>query len=60
MFFIIFGGKTATMASIKQVSDGLYSMSVRYDYNCGAFLDADKNTIDGMIEWIEDKLICVF
>ncbi len=55
-FFIVFGGKAASIASIKQVSDGLYSMRVMYGYNCDDFLDADRNTIDGMIEWIEDNM----
>ena len=54
VFFIAFGGKIATMASITRAADGLYTMDCKYDYNCDGFLNADRSTIEDMIRWIED------
>lgn len=48
-------GKFRTMATVTEVSDGLYRMTCHYDYKCDKFLNADISTIDELIEWITDK-----
>lgn len=55
ILFIILSGKLRTMASVTEVSDGLYKMTCHYDYNCDKFINADISTIDGLIKWIIDE-----
>lgn len=49
---IVLAGKIRTMASVTEVSDGLYTMTCHYDYKCDKFLNADIRTIDELIKWI--------
>ncbi|MBO5266037.1 MAG: linear amide C-N hydrolase [Ruminiclostridium sp.] len=44
-------GKFRTMATVTEVSDGLYKMTCNYDYKCDKFINADISTIDEFIEW---------
>ena len=55
VLLITFGGKLATMSTVTEVADGLYTMSCHYDYKCDKFLNADIGTIDEFIEWIIDE-----
>jgi len=55
ILFVSISGKLMTMASVTQVSDGLYKMTCHYDYNCDKFINADISTIDGLIDWIIDE-----
>lgn len=48
-------GKLRTMASIEQVSDGLYYMQCHYDLRTDEFIESDCGDIDSMIGWIEDN-----
>lgn len=48
-------GKFRTMASVTEVSDGLFKMTCHYDYRCDEFLNANISTIDGFIEWMIDE-----
>ncbi len=52
ILFASLAGKLRTMATVTEISDGLYKMTCHYDYNCDKFLNADISTIDGLIEWI--------
>ncbi|MBQ9905175.1 MAG: linear amide C-N hydrolase [Oscillospiraceae bacterium] len=47
-------GKLRTMASVRQISDGLYYMDCVYDYDGDKYLDANISTVDGLIRWIGD------
>ncbi|MBQ8195825.1 MAG: linear amide C-N hydrolase [Oscillospiraceae bacterium] len=44
-------GKFRTMASVTEVSDGLYTMTCHYNYKGNEFINADISTIDEFIEW---------
>lgn len=44
-------GKFRTMASVTEVSDGLYTMACHYNYKGDKFINADISTIDEFIEW---------
>ncbi|MBQ7002779.1 MAG: linear amide C-N hydrolase [Oscillospiraceae bacterium] len=55
LFFVLFWGKFRTMASIKEVTSGLYTMHCRYDYDCDDFLAADISNIEELIRWIEKR-----
>ena len=48
--------KLRTMASVEEISDGLYYMDCKYDYDCDKFLNANISTIDDFIGWTEDEL----
>ncbi len=52
ILLVSLSGKLRTMASVTEVADGLYKMDCRYDYKCDKFLNADVDTIDGLIKWI--------
>lgn len=52
---IVLASKLRTMASVTEVSDGLYTMTCHYDYKCDKFLNADINTIDELMEWISKE-----
>lgn len=55
IFIAVNFGKLATMASVSEISDGLYFMDCRYDYDCDKFLNADLGTIDELLSWIENE-----
>lgn len=55
VFISVNFGKLATIASVSEVSDGLYFMNCQYDYNCDKFLNADISTIDELLKWIENE-----
>lgn len=56
ILLIVFADKLRTMASVTEISDGLYTMTCHYDYKCDKFLDADISTIDGLVRWIGKEL----
>ena len=55
ILLICLTGKLRTMASVTEVSDGLYKMTCYYDYKCDEFINADISTIDGIIEWMVNE-----
>lgn len=55
VFIAVNFGKLATIASVSEISDGLYFMNCQYDYNCDKFLNADISTIDELLKWIENE-----
>lgn len=56
ILLIVYAGRLRTMFSVKEVSDGLYTMTCHYDYDCDKFLDADISSIDELAQWMEKKL----
>lgn len=52
VLLIVLANKLRTMASIKEVSDGLYTMRCHYDYKCDEFLNADIGSIDELTDWL--------
>lgn len=52
ILLIVLSSKLRTMSSVKQASDGLYTMTCKYDYKCDKFLNADISTIDELTKWI--------
>ncbi len=53
VFALIFN-KLRTMASVRQVADGLYYMDCVYDYDGDKFINANISTVDDFFRWIGD------
>ncbi len=56
VFAALHFNKLRTMASVEKLSDGLYYMDCKYDYECGKFLNADISNVDDMVAWVENEL----
>lgn len=56
VLLILFAGRLRTMLTVKKASEGLYTMTCRYDYECDKYLNADISTIDELDDWIAKEL----
>lgn len=56
ILLVVYAGRLRTMATVTEVSEGLYTMVCHYNYDCDKFLDADIGTIDELAEWMRKEL----